>query len=163
MGRRWQQWMPFRPPLLPADEPKLDYTWGWYKYIISYINLLNWTKPFKSDLGNICARPPATQTAWIHWIHAAGGVSGSITMVVVFVSCLCCCGLTRDDTSSSYVKNGTKISLRWGLRHYFLIHLGMHYTWRDILESLKLFCDACAPSEYEIEIDSIINLCPQGL
>jgi hypothetical protein len=36
--------------------------------------------------------------------HAAGGVSGSITMVVVFVVCLCCCGLTRDVTSSLYEK-----------------------------------------------------------
>ncbi len=28
---------------------------------------------------------------------------------------------------------------------------------RDILESLKLFCDACTPSEYGIEIESTIN------
>jgi hypothetical protein len=49
---------------------------------------------------------------WIHRIPTAGGASGSITMVVVFVGCLCCCGLTRDVMSSSYVKNGTKITLR---------------------------------------------------
>jgi hypothetical protein len=30
----------------------------------------------------------------------------------VFVGCLCCCGWTRDITSSLYVKNGTKITLR---------------------------------------------------
>ncbi len=30
------------------------------------------------------------------------------------------------------------------------------------MESLKLLCDACAPSEYWIEIESTINLCPQG-
>jgi hypothetical protein len=34
--------------------------------------------------------------------------------VVVFVGCLCCCGWTRDVTSSSYVKNGTKITLQRG-------------------------------------------------
>jgi hypothetical protein len=32
-------------------------------------------------------------------------------MVVVFVGCLCCCGLTCDVTSSLYVKYGTKITL----------------------------------------------------
>jgi hypothetical protein len=63
-------------------------------------------------LENICARPPATRTLWNHQIHAAGGASGSITMVVVFVGCLCCCGWTRDIASSLYVKNGTKITLR---------------------------------------------------
>jgi hypothetical protein len=30
----------------------------------------------------------------------------------VFVGCLCSCGWTRDVTSSSYVKNDTKITLR---------------------------------------------------
>jgi hypothetical protein len=30
------------------------------------------------------------------------------------------------------------------------------------LESLKLLCNACTPSEYRIEIESTINLCPQG-
>ncbi len=59
---------------------------------------------------NICARPPTTWTVWIHRTHTTGGASSSITMVVVFVGCLCCCGLTRDFTSSSYVKNGTKIT-----------------------------------------------------
>jgi hypothetical protein len=33
---------------------------------------------------------------------------------VVFVGCLCCCGWTCDVTSSLYVKNGTKITLRLG-------------------------------------------------
>ena len=31
-----------------------------------------------------CARPPTPQAAWVHQIHAAGGVSGSTTMVMVF-------------------------------------------------------------------------------
>jgi hypothetical protein len=35
-------------------------------------------------------------------------------MVVVFVGCLYCCGLTRDVSSLLYVKNGTKITLRRG-------------------------------------------------
>ncbi len=53
--------------------------------------------------------------AWIHRIHTAGGASSSITMVVVFVGCLCSCGWTRDVTSSSYVKNGTKNNLKMRL------------------------------------------------
>ena len=32
-----------------------------------------------------CARPPTSQAACVHQIHAAGGVSGSNTMVMVFV------------------------------------------------------------------------------
>jgi hypothetical protein len=60
------------------------------------------------------ARPPAPRAAWYHQIHAAEGASGAITMVVVFVGCLCCCGLTCDITSSSYVKNSTKKTLRRG-------------------------------------------------
>ena len=31
------------------------------------------------------ARPPTPQAAWVHQIHAAGGASGSTTMVMVFV------------------------------------------------------------------------------
>jgi hypothetical protein len=30
-----------------------------------------------------CARPPTPQAAWVHQIHAAGGTSGSTTMVMV--------------------------------------------------------------------------------
>ncbi len=56
------------------------------------------------------ARPPTTRTVWIHRIHAAGGASGSITMVVVFVGCLWCCGWTRDVTSSLYVKRYERIT-----------------------------------------------------
>jgi hypothetical protein len=36
-------------------------------------------------------------------------------MVVVFVGCLCCCGLTRDITSSSYVKKWYKNNLKMRL------------------------------------------------
>jgi hypothetical protein len=79
-------------------------------------------------LDNTCTRPPARQAAWIHQIHAAGGPSGSITMVVVFVGCLCCCGWTRDVTSSLYVKNGTKISLRLGYWRNILAHPCVHHT-----------------------------------
>ncbi len=50
--------------------------------------LINWfyQNPSTAALEWTCARPPTTRTVWIHWIHAAGGVSGSITMVVV---CVC--------------------------------------------------------------------------
>jgi hypothetical protein len=63
-------------------------------------------------LEQICARLLATQAVWIHRIQATGGASGSITMVVIFVVCLYCCGWTRDIMSSLYVKPGTKITLR---------------------------------------------------
>jgi hypothetical protein len=53
--------------------------------------------------------------AWYHRIHTSGGVSGSIAMVVVFAGCLCCCGLTRDVTSSLYVKYGIKNYLKMRL------------------------------------------------
>jgi hypothetical protein len=36
-------------------------------------------------LERTCARPPTPQAAWVHQIHAAGGASGSNTMVMVFV------------------------------------------------------------------------------
>jgi len=35
-------------------------------------------------LEQTCARPPTPQAAWVHQIHAAGGVSG-FTTVIVFV------------------------------------------------------------------------------
>jgi hypothetical protein len=70
--------------------------------------------PLTAASEKTCARPPAPRAAWYHRIHAAGGASSAITMVVVFVGCLCCCGLTRDVTSSSNVKNGTKITIRRG-------------------------------------------------
>ncbi len=99
-----------------------------------YWILLN---PLTAASKNECARLPATRAEWYHWIHAAGGASGSITMVVVFVGCLCCCGWTRDITRPSYVKNCTKITLRrgyvglhfdphWGAPHqYWTMQIGM--------------------------------------
>ncbi len=71
--------------------------------------------PSTAALEQTRARPPAPWVAWYHQIHAAGGTSDSITMVVVFVGCLCCCGLTSEVTSSSYVKNGTKKNPTEGL------------------------------------------------
>jgi hypothetical protein len=35
--------------------------------------------------GRTCTKPPTPQVAWFHQIHAAGGMSGSTTMVMVFV------------------------------------------------------------------------------
>ena len=43
-----------------------------------------------ASLERTCARPPTPQAAWVHQIHAAGGVSGSTTMVMVVVRSLCC-------------------------------------------------------------------------
>jgi hypothetical protein len=38
---------------------------------------------------NVCTKLPTPWAAWYHQIHAAGGVGGSTTMVVVFVVCSC--------------------------------------------------------------------------
>jgi hypothetical protein len=74
---------------------------------------MNLFKSFDSGLGQYMRKaPPTPWAAWNHQIYAAGGASGFTTMVVMFVVCLCCCGWTRDITSSAYVKNGTKITLR---------------------------------------------------
>ena len=40
-------------------------------------------------LTKVCARLSAPRAAWYHQIHAAGGVGGTTTMVVVFVVCVC--------------------------------------------------------------------------
>jgi hypothetical protein len=79
-----------------------------------YITLLNLTKLFKGSLGQYMRKAARPSGGMDSSNHAAGGASGSITMVVVFVGCLYCFGWTRDVTSSSYVKNGTKITLRLG-------------------------------------------------
>jgi hypothetical protein len=36
-------------------------------------------------LEQTCARPPTPRAAWVHQIHTVGGVSGSNTMVMLFV------------------------------------------------------------------------------
>ncbi len=82
------------------------------KILISTLIYWFYQNPLTLALKQTWARSPTPQTVWIHWIHATGGVSGSITMVVVFVGCLCCCGWTRDVTSSSYVKRYERITLR---------------------------------------------------
>jgi hypothetical protein len=74
------------------------------KYIDFSINLLNLTKPFNSGLGKWMHNTTRNSDGVDPRIHAAGEASSSITMVVVFVGCLCWCGLTRDVTSSLYVK-----------------------------------------------------------
>jgi hypothetical protein len=51
MGGHGQQWMPFWPPLSPADKPEFDLTQGQYKHINFYIDFLNLIKPFNSSLG----------------------------------------------------------------------------------------------------------------
>ncbi len=45
---------------------------------------MNLCKSFDISLGKICARTPIPWVAWIHQIHAAGGMGGSATKVVVF-------------------------------------------------------------------------------
>ncbi len=83
--------------------------------LISTLIYWIYLNPLTAALYNVCTRPPATRTAQIHQIHTAGGASSSITMVVVFVGCLCCCGLTCDVTSSLYVKQWYKNNPKEGL------------------------------------------------
>ncbi len=45
-----RRWIPFWPPLLPADEPTSIKHRGRYKYIDFYINLMNHFKSFNSSL-----------------------------------------------------------------------------------------------------------------
>ncbi len=84
MGIRWQRWMPFWPPLSPADKPTSIKHRGWYKYNHFYINLLNLTKPFDSSLkkwmrkaahhsgGVVSSNPRRWRGEWLH--HHGGGV-----------------------------------------------------------------------------------------
>jgi len=41
-------------------------------------------------LKRACARMPTPWSAWVHQTHAAGGASGSTTMVMVLVSSAFC-------------------------------------------------------------------------
>jgi hypothetical protein len=105
--------MPFWPQLLPADKPKFDWTQGQLIYINFYINLLILPKPFNGGFKTNMHKAARHSNGMVSLIQAAGGVSGSITMVVVFVGCfLCCCGWTCDVTRPSYVKIGTEITFR---------------------------------------------------
>ena len=49
------------------------------------MNLINLFIALTVASGRTCARLPTPQAAWVHQIHAAGGASGSTTMVMVFV------------------------------------------------------------------------------
>jgi hypothetical protein len=78
-------------------------------------------------LDSICARPPAHQAVWIHQIQAAGGAGGSITMVMVFVRLFVL--FVRIFYLKVLVLPYYKVN-----RRYFLIHLGVHHTFKEFLE-----------------------------
>jgi hypothetical protein len=88
---------------------------GRYNNINFYFKLKNLLNCFNGSLEQYMQRPPATWAVWIHRIHATGGANGPITMVVIFVVCLCCCGWTQDVTSSLYVKKWYKNNLKMRL------------------------------------------------
>ena len=46
---------------------------------------MNLFKSFDSGIEKNRGRPPTPRVAWVHQIHAAAGVGGSTTMVMVFV------------------------------------------------------------------------------
>ena len=55
--------------------------------------------PLMAATEKVCARPPTPQAAWVHQIHAAGGVGGFTTIVVVFVRVVFfVCFLSHDST-----------------------------------------------------------------
>jgi hypothetical protein len=87
---------------------------GRHKNINFYFNLQIQLNCFNGGLGTNMRKAwlPIPQAAWIHQIHAAGGMGGSTTMALVFIGLVMCCGWSHDNTSSSYVKNGTKITSR---------------------------------------------------
>ncbi len=84
LGICQQRWMPFWPPLLPADKPTPIKQRGQYKHINFYINLLNLTKPLNSGLkkwmpkaarhsdGVDSSNPRCWRGKWLH--HHGGGV-----------------------------------------------------------------------------------------
>jgi hypothetical protein len=79
---------------------------GQHKLIIFYIKFMILLKLVDCGVEKICGRPSAPPAAWIHQIHAAGGASGAITMVMVFVRSLCfLCGfrLVTYQLDSSYL------------------------------------------------------------
>jgi hypothetical protein len=133
--------VPLWPPLLPADKPTSIKHKVNKNILISTLIYWFYQNPLTAALKQTWARLPTTQTVWIHWIHAAGGASGSITVEVVFVGCLCCYGQTRDVTSSSYVKNGTKITLRWGYFCNILTHPCVHHTFCKVFSFIQLWSD----------------------
>ena len=65
---------------------------GQHTYINFYINFMILLKLFDSASKKICGRPPTPPAAWIHNIHATGGVSVSTTMVMLFVMLVVLCG-----------------------------------------------------------------------
>jgi hypothetical protein len=69
---------------------------------------MNLFKSFDGSLGKYMLKAARPLGGMESSIHTAGGASGSINMVVVFVGCFCCCGWTRDVTRPLYVKIGTK-------------------------------------------------------
>ena len=84
-----------------------------------------------ASLEKSCTRSPTPQAVWVHQIHAACGVGGSATMVMVFVRSLCCvlCVLVLSGCRHlSYVDKYKRITLRWGYRHHTVAHLGLHHT-----------------------------------
>jgi hypothetical protein len=59
---------------------------GQHKEVNFYINFMILLNCSTVALAKICGRPPAPPAAWIHQIHAAGGASGSTTMVMLIVT-----------------------------------------------------------------------------
>jgi hypothetical protein len=84
VGRRRRQWMPLRPPLLPADMPNLRIHRGKSKLANFSFTLLNALKSFIGGLGQYMHKaahhlgsmdslnPHRWRGKWLH--HHAGGV-----------------------------------------------------------------------------------------
>ena len=64
-----------------------------------------WRRPLNEYASSSMQGPPTTQAAWVHQIHAAGGASGSYTMVMCLSCCLCfLCSFWLVTTHQSYLR-----------------------------------------------------------
>jgi hypothetical protein len=123
MDFHWQQWTPFWLPLSPADEPGLwEHAEVNRNKVITTLILWIYINLLIAALGKICARAPAPQAVSIHQIRATGGLSGSTTMVMVFVRwfVLFVCLLTHDSSVGRV--------LPMFQRCYKVSHPGLHHT-----------------------------------
>jgi hypothetical protein len=71
--------------LLPTDEPYFNKHRDQQNKLISTLNYCIYYIALTAALEKNCGGPPTPPAAWIHQIHAAGGVSGSTTIVMLSV------------------------------------------------------------------------------
>ena len=90
-------------------------------------------KLFNGVLGKYTGKAAHPSAASIHEIHTAGCVSGSTTMVMLFIILvvLCVAAVWSSCCHSSNVDKYKRITLRWGYGCDKVSHPGMHHTCYD--------------------------------